>query len=144
MAEPGLWVTPAIVGSSTKTLKPTRLKIPHMSRKDTVRLFDVDGRYQCHISPSEAEEMFSRGEVEDCYEDRNGSPHYIGIKRRGFSKTNDGPSPTSLTKTEMEANVGITPGEGEARRGMVTAAQLKVRLWPYVGDTKAVRVGISR
>jgi hypothetical protein len=45
-------------------------------------------------------------------------------------------SNTSISMAEVLANVGIADTVGR-----IKAAQRKIRAWPLVGDTKAIRVG---
>jgi hypothetical protein len=110
----------------------------------TERLYGEDGSFEKRITASDAQAMLASGEAEEVYEDRCGKPHYIGIRKRGVHEQNPDKSPTTLTMADMQANVGITDGEIGAppRRGRVRAAVTKIGSWPYVGDTKAVRVGI--
>jgi hypothetical protein len=125
-----------------------------MSRKNSgsngVRLFDSDNRYQCHIAKSEAETMLAAGTHEVAYEHRCGDSncagcermHAIGIKKRSFHKSSLDTSDCSLSEFDMQALVGITPGERGAPPvySLVAAAEDKVAAWPHVGDPKAVRV----
>lgn len=124
-----------------------------MSRKNSgvngVRLFDSDGSYQCHMTQEEADNKLATGSYEVAYDHRCGvyacdgcdKMVAIGIKRRSFHKPSDS-SPVSLTLATMQALVGITRGDigVPAKKSIVVAAEIKVRLWPKVGDPKAVRV----
>jgi hypothetical protein len=49
--------------------------------------------------------------------------------------------PAALTSVDMEACVGVTPGElgAPANYGRVKAARAKIAMWRLVGDDKAAR-----
>jgi hypothetical protein len=125
-----------------------------MSRKNSgnngIRLYDSDGRYQCHLELDKAETMKAAGTHEDVYEHICGKPscsgcskmRYLGIRKRSFHKENPNTSQASITFDDMQALVGITGGEigAPAKLAQVFAAEDKVEAWPTTGDWRAVRV----
>jgi len=122
--------------------------MPRTLRKEAI--FDKTGsQVLAHKSATELKQMLSTGEVIHVCR-RCGSPatarRCVGVSAKKqphqpiyaatdlFRETRM--SNTSISLAEVLANVGIADTVGR-----VKAAQRKIRAWPLVGDTKAVRVG---
>lgn len=127
--------------------------MPRTLRKEAV--FDKTGtKVLAHKSATELKQMLSTGEVIHVCR-RCGGP-VMARRCAGVSAKKQPHQPiyaatdlfretrmsnTSISMAEVLANVGIA-----GTMGRIKAAQRKIRAWPLVGDTKAVRVGhtISR
>jgi len=118
-----------------------------------VPLHNFEGKYRRNISRSEALDLFTRqkadwlcrkcGRTSDRGRCLGASDHQfvLGMKE---PERRDGNSPCAISAREMDAVVGITPGDlgMPPNQRMVKEARDKLALWPFVGDTRAVRVGV--
>ena len=124
--------------------------MPRTLRKEAV--FDKTGsQVLAHKNPTELKLMLSTGEVIHVCR-RCGWPatarRCAGVSAKKqphqliyaatdlFRETRM--SNSSISLADVLANVGIADTVGR-----IKAAQRKIRAWPLVGDTKAVRVGIG-
>jgi hypothetical protein len=118
-----------------------------------VRVYDSDHSFVRWIPPAEAQEKLESGLYEDHFELRGGGrTHHVGIRRIGGrpARPSKHESATSITPREMEANAlaerirqrGGCLDEGQKR--CVDEIQKKIRMWPFVGDSKAPRAGVRR
>ena len=110
------------------------------------RLFDVNGKFLTTISSAEAEELQDSGAAIRTSA-RNERPLRIRFKeplmadQMSKSPTSGCRFPAALTSVDMEACVGITPGElgAPVNYGRMKAARSKIAMWLFVSDRKAVR-----
>lgn len=108
------------------------------------RLYNEDGSFSRWIPPAEVEQLKAEKKIESAYEMRGNTERFIGYQIIGKHAVEAGrQDQCSLTEHDAEANVGITRGEiGQGPiMSVVARSQERVAAWPYVGDTKAVRVG---
>jgi hypothetical protein len=110
-------------------------------RRSNARLFEPDGyTFKCWIDPSEAREKCERGELDIATNPVTGVA--IGYRLRESFQVSDPaqlrPSQSSISLAEMLLNVGIpSRKEDSPSRHAVTAAQDKIKLWPFIWDEQA-------
>ncbi|HLJ26582.1 MAG TPA: hypothetical protein VKY85_07715 [Candidatus Angelobacter sp.] len=106
-----------------------------------------------HLSMVERADMLLTGEIELI------SHHFAsyGTYARRVKGGKLKPSSATIKRTEVEANAGtmgrsrtgrlsalakdLLERQGQPTEDFIERAQQKIRMWPFVGDTKAVRVG---
>ncbi len=117
-----------------------------------IALHNVEGKLRRHIPPSEADGLIELGHAQwrcvRCARKTSrgrcigGGEHQKVLQLKEPERMRRD-SPATLTLDDVQAVVGITDGEygapANARR--VQAARDKLTAWPFVGDTRAVRVG---
>jgi len=110
------------------------------------RLFDVNGKFLTTIPCAEAEALQGSGAATRTSA-RGERPLRVRLRdpliaeMRSNSPTSGCRFPAALTSADMEAGVGITPGElgDPVNHGRIKAARTKIAMWLVVGDHKAVR-----
>ncbi len=126
----------------------SRREKPALGRHaNRARLLDVNGRFLTTIPLAEAEKLQGSG---DAQRTSRQNEHPLRIKllsaRMAQPKENVPTAgcrfPASITSSDVEAYVGITPGEIGAPPNVsrVNAARVKIAMWPFVGDDRAKRV----
>ena len=120
--------------------------------KNSIALHNWLGEFRRHISRSEANGFLELGKAEwrclRCTSKSsygrcvNGGGHQMALqlKKRERSKR---PSPATLTYLDVLAVAGIAESKfnGPTEAEILEAKREKLALWPFIGDTKAVRVG---
>ncbi len=105
------------------------------------RVYSVNGERLRSIPRREAEEMVDSGQAIRL--SRLKAPELVIQLRHARNERSD---PATITLAEVEANAGVR-GPRQRNRdkvkigNFVDKAMTKIEAWPYVGDTKAVRVG---
>ena len=114
-------------------------------------LYETEGRLRRYVSNDEASDLVFRKTAEwrcgrcgkssdrgQCFGGEEHKPTlYLIAPEQG-----DGNSPCSITKSDMEANVGIAGDFGQpSDDSRVAAAQDKIGAWLEIFDTKAPCVG---
>jgi hypothetical protein len=113
-------------------------------RKENIRLLAENGKFIGWTDDDDARSKKQSGYWQEFYHPRTGN-FYALQKIKFLPKPSDHSSPSGITASECRANVGIWDGldreeGGAVPIGKLRAARDKVRLWPLVGDDKAVRV----
>jgi hypothetical protein len=103
-----------------------------------IRLHDEDGSYLYAVTCDQNNQMIASKQAELHF---NESGRCIGIKlvsRRTRYSRQDYPlnPPSTISQSELLANVGITKSEAPNYRA-VAAAQEKVAAWPFVWDDRS-------
>ena len=118
-----------------------------------IALHNVEGKLRRHIPPSEANGLVELGHADwrclRCAKRSSrgrcigGSEHRMVLQLKEPERMRHD-SPATLTMTDVLAVVGITKGEYGAppNAKRVQAAREKFAMWPFVGDDRAVRVGV--
>jgi hypothetical protein len=110
-------------------------------RKDTIRLFKKDGAFCRWIDDDEARRHVSTQAADEIFDNRYSPPRFLGIQLRDMHQPSLSSSSASITAHESEANVQyIGLEKSDSISGEILAARSKIRMWPFEGDTKAVRV----
>lgn len=119
----------------------------------SVALHNVEGKLRRHIPPSEADGLVELGHAEwrclRCSRKTNrgrcigGKEHQMVLQLKEPERLKRD-SAATLTFADAQAVVGITKGEigAPANTKRVQAARDKFVAWPFVGDNRAVRVGV--
>jgi hypothetical protein len=120
--------------------------------KNNIRMFRKDGGFSRWIDDDEARRHLSTQAADEIFDHRYSPPRFLGIQLRDMHQPSLGSSAASITARETFANVeclgvGYERAVDETEKtkpripGHVLAARSKIRMWPFEGDTKAVRVG---
>ena len=117
----------------------------------SIALHNFEGKLRRYIPTSEADALVKAGDAEwRCLHCARRShrgrcvgrkEHEMALQLRGPERSKSD-SRATLTFRDSQANVGITKGKYGARPNAkrVQAARNKVAAWPFIGDTRAVRV----
>jgi hypothetical protein len=113
-------------------------------RTDTIRLLAENGNFLGWTDDDDARAKKQSGFWQETYNPRTGN-FYALQKIKFLPKPSDHSSPSGISASESLANVGIWDGltveeGGRVPVGKLRAARQKIRMWPFEGDTKAVRV----
>lgn len=116
-------------------------------RRPTIRLLLSDGTFCQYITPREASDLEARGRAvrqkRGSKKKKNtarGMPSWITYKllpEPVALRSMHEASPPSITSSDMLANVGITPGLGEADPAVIRRAQKKIRLFEPIRNLPA-------
>lgn len=107
--------------------------------RNDIRLYDEEGRFLYRIDCDQNNEMIAAKQAEAHFDESTG--RCIGIKltsRRTRYSRQDFPlnPPSTISASELLANVGITNNEAPNYRA-VAAAQEKVAFWPRIWDHRS-------
>jgi hypothetical protein len=113
-------------------------------RKENKRLLAENGNFAGWTDEDDARAKLQSGYWQEVFNPTTGN-FYALQKIKFLPKPSDHSSPCGITASESRASVGIWDGlsgdeGGVVPVGKLRAARDKVRLWPLVGDDKAVRV----
>lgn len=107
------------------------------------KLLNVNGELIRYIGYQEAVDMVECGEAMRLSRLKAGQ---LVIKLRQARTPDRVKNEASITFAEMQANAGVRGCRRRSKRrgyvgNFVDRAMTKIKLWPLIGDTRAVRVG---
>jgi hypothetical protein len=135
-----------------ESVRLKRADFSFMARQDRIAVYTTDGNsIMRYVNEEEASDMmleryplggakYHAGSVRI---HGKGRQEYLQLQPEPKHKDSNTFSPTSLTTGDLLALLGCNPKterDHVTHIGRIRAARLKVKLWPRIGDTKAVRV----